>query len=158
MNAPGRPSNVRRYAIVAAFMVAILASAVVITTWGFLALFSGADPITKDVPLFVGPLMVGFGMIALLGILLSIGRELLLGRPKFPWLLAVFAGIGPFLVTGIAGFLSGLPPTDTFSNSFVLAIVPIGWLAALLYWAVTVRQIFTDRPRPRWRWENEDDE
>ncbi|WGD36763.1 hypothetical protein [Lysinibacter sp. HNR] len=154
---PSRP-NQSLYCTVAALMLTVLAGALTIATWGFIALFTASDPIeTADISLVVGPLSIVLALVVMFLSMFRIGKSLQHGHSRLPWSLILLAGIGAYLVAAIVFFAVGLPPHESFYSAFLLALLPIGWLCALCYWAMVARRIYTDRGRPRWPWENPED-
>lgn len=140
-------------------MVAILATALTIAAWGFVSLFTTSTPIeTEEIPFFIGPTMVISAISIAFSCMMRIGFELRDGSAAFPWLLTLASGIGGYLAASLIGLFAGLPPADSIQSIFLLMLIPINWLCVSAYWAITVRHIYTDRNRPRWRWEDPDDE
>ncbi|WP_244301297.1 hypothetical protein [Leucobacter insecticola] len=42
---------------------------------------------------------------------------------------------------------------ETWLSPFAAVLAPIWAVAALLFWAILARRVYTDRPTPKWPWE-----
>ncbi|GAA3581427.1 hypothetical protein GCM10022198_00730 [Klugiella xanthotipulae] len=157
--AESRDTELRRYATVLVGMVTILLGAVIIPAWGFTALLSDSDPISSDdISAAAGPLMIVSALAVMALCLTVVGSGIRAGTHTFPWLLALFTGVGAYLLAAMIGIIFTLPPEETFASLYLLWFIPLGFLGAVTYWAILARHAFTDRTRPRWPWENPEDE
>ncbi|MEV8337109.1 hypothetical protein [Leucobacter sp. NPDC077196] len=136
----------------------ITAVALLVAVWGGLALLLDRDPVaTEGVASWIAPLVV-FGGLALLAMMLwRQAITLLQGRREPAWssLVAVAAGI--YLWWGALGMLAGMPVEETWLSPFAAALSVIWVAAALVFWAVLARRVYTDRPTPRWPWERDEE-
>lgn len=154
----------RRSAWTLAAFAAALDLALVVCTYGFVSLFTGAEPVADgEAGPLVGPVSVAASVTALLlhlaRALRTPGRVLgsVLLAALWTWLAAVVAAIVAFaIVTG------GVTPSVFFGLGF--GIGPFGLLipasAALVAWLAHLvagaQQGGADRPR--WPWERDDEE
>ncbi|MGO1538382.1 MAG: hypothetical protein ACTHZ9_10080 [Leucobacter sp.] len=142
--------------LVAATVIATVAATVAV--WGLLALWMGRDPISEqDFPRWLGPASIVFALGLLSFILWRQALTLLYGRRQPHWGWVSFAAIQGYLVWSLLGMLAGLPDSDTWVSPFAWALVPVWGVAALLFWAVLARRVYTRRGTPQWPWEKDDD-
>lgn len=136
----------------------IVAAALLVATWGLLALALQRDPISSaGVPRWIAPLLLLAVLAALGAVLWQQALVLLRGRRAPAWgLLIVIAG-GSYLLWCLGGVLAGLSIDETWTSPFAAALAPICAVASLLFWAVLARRVYTDRPAPRWPWEGRDE-
>ncbi|MGW9020236.1 hypothetical protein ACWGOE_01990 [Leucobacter chromiiresistens] len=137
----------------------VVATALLVAVWGGLALLLGRDPVESgDVVSWAAPLIL-FGGLALLAVLLwRQAITLLRGRREPAWSSLVGAAAGIYLWWGVLGMLAGMTVGETWLSPFAAALPVIWAAAALLFWAVLARRVYTDRPAPRWPWERDEDE
>ncbi|WP_336658894.1 hypothetical protein [Leucobacter sp. USHLN153] len=132
----------------------IVATALTVAVWGGIALFADRQPVsTESVPVWVAPLLVFIALMALGWGLWITALVLLRGRRSPSWGIIVVLAVGVYLWWNLAGMLGGMSVAETWLSPFA-AVLPVIWLiAALLFWAVLARRVYTDRPAPRWPWE-----
>lgn len=132
----------------------IVAAALLIATWGLLALALERDPVTSDgVPRWAAPLLLLI-VLALLGCTMwQQALVLLRGRKAPAWGLVVAIAGGSYLVWCLGGLLAGLSIDETWVSPFAASLAPVCGVASLLFWAVLARRVYTDRPVPKWPWE-----
>lgn len=143
--------------ILAAVTVAI---ALLVATWGVLSLSSGLEPVSSDaVPRWAAPILVVAAVLALGAVLWQQALILLRGQRAPAWGLIIAAALGAYLVWCLGGILAGMSIDETWVSPFAAALIPIWGIAALLFWAVLARRVYTDRATPKWPWERtEEDE
>lgn len=137
--------------IMAAVIVAV---ALLVAVWGGLALMLGQDPVTSlAVPRWAAPviLIVCLGILAW-GLWVQ-ALALLRGRRAPSWGHIITVAVGVYLLWCLAGILAGMNLSETWLSPFAGVLIPIWAIAALLFWAVLARRVYTDRPPPRWPWE-----
>ncbi|KIP51969.1 hypothetical protein SD72_12105 [Leucobacter komagatae] len=136
----------------------VVAAAIVVASWGLLAMALGREPIeTAAVPLWFGVLSIGLGL-AMLGVLLwRQAISLLRGRKSPVAGIVLGAAFGVYLIWGLCGVLAGLTIDDTWFSPFALILMPVWGIAVVLFWAVLARRIYTDRPTPKWPWERREE-
>ncbi|WP_449281762.1 hypothetical protein [Leucobacter sp.] len=132
----------------------IVAAALLIASWGLLALTLQRDPISSDgVPRWVAPVLV-LVVLALLGATMwQQALVLLRGRKSPAWGLLIAIAGGAYLLWCLGGTLAGLSIDETWVSPFAALLAPVCGLASLLFWAVLARRVYTDRPVPKWPWE-----
>lgn len=136
----------------------ILAAALVIASWGFISLFTGRDPITTPgISRAATPLIVILALGLLGWRLWEQALALLRGRRTPPIGQALVVAVGAYLVWCLLGGILGLSAGETWLSPYAGMLIPIWTLAALLFWAVLVRRVYTDRPPPRWPWERREE-
>lgn len=144
----------RGYVIGLALMAAVCAIALLVATWGFVALLVDRHPITSEAaPVILAPLLVLLAAGGLVWIMWRTAVALLRGRRTPPWGAAAGLALGVYVFWSAAGSLLGLPTGDTWGSPFPLALVVIWPLALILFWLVLVWRVYTDRPPPQWPWE-----
>lgn len=136
----------------------IVAAALLIAAWGILTLALGRDPVfTPDIPRAVAPALVFLGLALLAFSLWQQSLILLRGRRGPSWAHLIGVAGGVYLLWCGGGFLVGMGVEETLLSPFSAAL-PVIWLVVgLLYWAVLMRRVYTDRPPPRWPWERAED-
>lgn len=132
----------------------IVAAALLIATWGLLALTLQRDPVSSDgVPRWAAPLLLLIVLALLGGTMWQQALVLLRGRKTPAWGLVVAIAGGSYLLWCLGGVLAGLSIDETWVSPFAAALVPVCGVASLLFWAVLARRVYTDRPVPKWPWE-----
>ena len=132
----------------------IVAVALIVASWGMISLLTGRAPIEGVAPRWAAPVVIGVNLGILAWALWQQALMLLKGRKTPPWAVTVSLAGGVYLVWCIVGSVLGFPLHDTWSSPFSLALIPIWALASVLFWAVLARRVYTDRPPPRWPWED----
>lgn len=143
--------------ILAAVIVAI---ALLVAVWGVLALLGDREPVSSDaVPRWAGPILVAVAVAGLAAGLWQQALILLRGQRTPAWGLIVTSAVGGYLVWCLGGILAGMSIDETWVSPFAASLVPIWAIVAVLFWAVLLRRVYTDRPTPKWPWERaEEDE
>jgi hypothetical protein len=136
-----------------AAMATLFGLAVLVAAWGLLALATDTKPVESQVPFFVAPLILVIALAELYGMLWLIALRALRGNSAPPWGLAFLASAGAVVVWAVIGFLAGFSVAEAFLGFYVLALAASWFLAAMLFWLLLARQVFTDRPTPLWPWE-----
>lgn len=136
----------------------ITAVALLVAVWGGIALLLDRDPVTTEgVASWIAPLVL-FGGLALLAVMLwRQAITLLRGRREPAWSSLVAVGAGIYLWWGVLGMLAGMSVEETWLSPFAAALPVIWAAAALVFWAVLARRVYTDRPAPRWPWERNEE-
>lgn len=136
------------------FATVIVAVALVIATWGLLALATDSQPVTTPgISFVVVPLVVGAALALLVWGLWSQCLTLLRGLRTPPWAHTIGLAAAAFLVWSVGGTLAGLEVTDTWLSPYALGLGLIWGVVSLLCWAVLARRVYTDKPPPQWPWE-----
>lgn len=152
----GAPRRVTRgYAAALTFASVMVATALIVALWGLIAVILGRDPVEAAVGFWVAPLLV----VLILG-MLAVGLwqqaiVLLKGRRAPAWGIIVSVMGGAYLVWCLLGVALGMGFSDTWLSPFAAVLVVACGVAALLFWAVLARRVYTDRPPPRWPWERD---
>lgn len=149
----------RGYAGALTAAAVIVALSLVVSGWGLLSMALDRDPVTTEgVPRWAAPAIV----LVLLAVLAwGLWRQaivLLRGRRGPAWGIIVSLAVGAYLLWCLLGVLAGLSVDETWVSPFAALLVPIWAVASLLFWAVLMRRVYTDRPPPRWPWERHDEE
>ena len=136
----------------------VVAVALLVALWGGIALLLDRDPVESGgVASWIAPLVL-FGALVLLTIVLwRHAIALLRGRRQPAWSSIIGVAAGVYLWWGILGVAAGMTVEETWLSPFA-ATLPVIWAAAaLLFWAVLARRVYTDRPAPRWPWERDEE-
>ncbi|MBP1327231.1 cation transport ATPase [Leucobacter exalbidus] len=154
MTVQRRRGVTRGYVTALVAATSVVAVALVVASWGMIALATGRDPVATDhVASWAAPVLV---MIAVALFATSLWRQaiaLLRGRQRPSWGLMVSAIAGSYLVWSLGGMLAGMTLAETWLSPYALALAASWLLANLAGWGVLVRRVYTDRPAPRWPWE-----
>ncbi len=154
MNSGSRRDVTRGYVGGLILAAVIVAAALLIATWGLLALTLQRDPVSSDgVPRWVAPILVLVVLALLGGAMWQQALVLLRGRKTPAWGLLVAIAGGAYLLWCLGGALAGLSLDETWVSPFAATLAPVCALAFLLFWAVLARRVYTDRPVPKWPWE-----
>lgn len=136
----------------------IVAAALLIAVWGMLTLALNRDPVmSPGVSRLVGPALVFLALALFAGSLWLQSLVLLRGQRAPAWGHLIGLAGASFLLWCGGGFLAGMRVEETVLSPFGAAIPAIWLLVGLLYWAVLMRRVYTDRPPPRWPWERDED-
>lgn len=135
----------------------IVAAALTVATWGMLALLLGRDPVSSDVPGGLAPMLILFGLVLLGVTLWQQALVLLRGRRTLNWGVLLSLGGGVYLLWSLGGTLGGMSIEETWLSPFAAVLAPVWAIAAVLFWLVLARRVYTDRPAPKWPWEREDE-
>lgn len=134
-------------------------SALVLVSWGGLGLLLDRGPVTTDgVPLWFGVVTIVVALALLAFLLWRNAIGLLKGRKAPDWGSVIVAAGLAYLVWCLCGILAGLSIDETWVSPFAGVLAPIWAIAALLFWAVLARRVYTDRPTPKWPWERREEE
>ena len=137
--------------MLAAVAVAI---ALLVAAWGILALVTDREPVATDaVPRWAGPVLIAVIVGMLAASLWQQALILLRGQRAPAWGFVIAGALGAYLIWCLGGVLAGMSIDETWVSPFAALIVPIWAVAALLFWAVLARRVYTDRPTPKWPWE-----
>jgi len=140
------------------FAVVVVAFALMLMAWAGIALATGGGPVATP---GVGYGVSAFIVVLCLGLLvLSLWKHALLllrGRKTLSLGNMLIVSFGAYLLWGIVGSILGLSVGDAWLSLYALALA-LAWACAMvLFWALLLRRVYTDRPAPRWPWERSGD-
>lgn len=139
-------------ALVAA--VLILAVALTVAVWGFLALMLDHGPVgTSGVSFGAVVLIVAVALVALGWGLWRQALSLLRGHRAPLWGVVVALAGGAYLIWSLGGMAFGLRLAETWVSPFAATLAAVWGVSVVLFWAVLARRLYTDRPVPQWPWE-----
>lgn len=139
-----------------AAMASLFGLAVMVAAWGLIALATNTKPVESQVPFFVAPLIVIVAVGELYWMLWMIALRTLRGNCAPPWALAALGSAGSVLIWAIGGSLAGFTLSEALLSLFVLVLALAWFVAAMLFWLLLARQVFTERPTPLWPWERKE--
>ncbi|MFD5599411.1 hypothetical protein ACFWHR_05085 [Leucobacter sp. NPDC058333] len=132
----------------------ITAAALLVAAWGGLALALNRDPVESGgVGAWVAPVILATGLGILGFTLWRQALTLLRGRRGPAWSSIVTVAVGSYLWWSLLGMLGGMSLGETWLSPFAATLPAIWAIAALLFWAVLARRVYTDRAAPQWPWE-----
>ncbi|MFV0435148.1 MAG: hypothetical protein ACK5LO_14390 [Leucobacter sp.] len=132
----------------------IVAAALTVAVWGVLGLLLDRSPVTSEsAPLWAAPVIIALALLLLAWGLWLQALTLLRGRRTPPWGYVVSWAGGAYLIWCLGGVLAGMTIEDTWVSPFAVVLAPIWAIAALVFWAVLARRVYTDRDVPKWPWE-----
>ena len=160
----------RAYAAIVAAFAAFLYLAIVVAAFGLISLATNTEVIADpSVGPIVGPVMTGAATLTVFAFLLSLGLRVPADKQRVMPGVALGVGFGAYFVFAAAGGIAGAAgdPSQPF-HYFLFTFAQLGswyaitagiaaFLVTLLYQLVLVGR-FRQRGRPRWPWENPDDE
>lgn len=160
----------RAYATIVAFFAAGLYLALLVAAFGLISLATDTDVVSDPAagPL-VGPVMVGAATIVLLVFLIALGTRVPGDRQRIAPGAALGVGVACYVVFAVAGGIAGVVGDPRDPLHYVLfALAQLGgwpaitaaiaaFVVTVLYQLVLVGR-FSQRGRPRWPWERDDDE
>lgn len=137
----------------------VFSAALVVATWGLLALGLNRDPVaTPGVSKAAGPVLLTIALGALAWVLWKQAIELLRGQRRPSWT-HIITGVGAvYLIWSLGGMLVGMSLEDTWLSPFSATAAAIWAVASLLFWAILTRRLYTDRPVPQWPWERKEED
>lgn len=145
----------RGYAVGLIGAVTLLSFALLVASWGFIALATGTQPVqTESVTFVIAPLSIALSLGLLVSMLWTSTVALLRGRRTPPLSQSVIAGCGAYLIWCLVGLLAGMSIGETWASWYAVVLALFWAIAPLLLWAVLSRRVYTDRRPPRWYWEN----
>lgn len=160
----------RAYAAIVAVFASFLYLALLIAAFGLISLATNTEVIVDPTigPL-VGPTMTGAATVAVLVILTTIGTRVPADRQRISSAVALAVGFAAYIVFVAAGWIAGEAgnPSDPLHyalfalgqlGSWYAITVGIGGFAITLLYQLVLVGRFRQRGRPRWPWENDDDE
>jgi hypothetical protein len=159
----------RKYAATVAVFATGLFLALIIAAFGMISLLAGVDVIADPhAGQLVGPVAVAGATALLIGCLLAIALRVPEERQRIAPLTALAIAVGAYLayalVGAIAYFFAGADAVaallflgDQLTGPFGIAVAVIAFVITVLFMLVLASRI-ADRGRPRWPWENHDDE
>lgn len=137
----------------------VVASALVVASWGFIALLGDREPVETDgIAKWVAPLGVFVALGALAWGLWQQAIILLRGHRSLSWAHMVVLAGAAYLLWCIVGTLAGLSIDETWLSPFSIVLAPIWAIASLLFWAILLRRVYTDRDVPKWPWEKREED
>lgn len=139
-----------------AAMATMFAVALLVAAWGLLALALNSKPIESAVPFFVGPLIVVVAVAELFWMLWRIALRTLRGVTTPPWTLSALTAVLGVFIWASLGFVAGFSAREAVLSYFVLALAGAWFVAAIAFWLLLARQVFTDRSTPLWPWERKE--
>jgi hypothetical protein len=160
----------RAYASVVALFAAGLDLALIVAGFGLLSLATNTEVVADPaVGTLVGPVMTGAAVVALLLALIGIGTRVPAERQRVAPGTALLVGLVCYLVFVVAGAVAGIAgdPSQSlrallfaagqFGSWYAVLVGVVSFVVTLLYQLVLVGR-FSQRGRPRWPWEGDDDE
>lgn len=158
----------RRYAATVAVFATILYGALLIAVFGVIALFANLEVIPSLFGPLAGPVAAGASVVFVLAMLLELGLRIPDRQQSVRVLRALVIGFGAYvayaLVGGLASLIGSRDPilgllfaADAVSSPFAISAGIIALVIALLYMLVLASHL-RDRGRPRWPWEEDDDD
>lgn len=135
--------------------VVILAIAIVVASWGTLALLLERDPIYTTVPAFTAPLIILACIAVTIWLLWREIVHLLRGN-RASWLLIVVLPGLVYLIWCLIGTAVGFEIEETWLSPFSVALAVAFLIGLLGFWFVILRKLYTDRGRPQWPWEKKE--
>lgn len=158
MNSGPRRGVTRGYVGALILAAVIVATALVVSGWGMMALLMQRDPVSsEDVPRWAGPALVVVALAVLAISLWLQALALLRGLRSPAWGRIFVTAMSAYLLWCVLGVLAGMSIDETWISPFA-AVLPVIWaLCAIAFWAVLARRVYTDRPPPRWPWERAED-
>lgn len=137
---------------------AIVAAALLVAGWGGLGLALDREPVATDgVPRWAAPLILALALAMLAGSLWQQALVLLRGRRAPSWGAIIATAGGAYLMWCLGGILAGMSIEETWLSPFAALLAPIWGIAAVLFWAVLARRVYTNRPAPKWPWERREE-
>jgi hypothetical protein len=161
--------NFRKYAATVAVFATGLYLALLIAVFGVVSLLAGVEVIgDARAGQWPGPVASAAATLLVLGCLLLIALRVPEARQRVAPLTALGVGVAAYLVWALfAGFSFLIGRGDPLgaliffggllTGPFAMTAGIIAFVVALLYMLVLASRV-ADRGRPRWPWENEDDE
>jgi len=143
----------RAFVLALAAMVSIFGLALLVASWGLSALLFGSKPVAGDVAFFVAPTIILLALATLFWVLWRVALAVLRGRTALPWGAALIAAVSAYFLWGIIGTLAGFTLSEAWFSIYVLELEVVWLLTVFIFWAVLSRQVFTERPTPKWPWE-----
>lgn len=157
MTSGHRRSVTRSYVWGLIFAVVILAFALMLLAWAGIALATGGAPVSSPgISFGAAPVAVLLCLALLVWVLWAQSLVLLRGMRMAPWGHLLLVSLGSYLVWSLVGILTGLSIAETWLSPYALALALSWAFASLLCWALLMRRVYTDRPAPRWPWEDRD--
>lgn len=159
----------RAYAIVVACFAAGLYLAVLVAAFGLISLGTDTEVIPdRSAGPLVGPIMAGVAVAVLLVLLIRTGIRVPGEQQRIAPLTALGAGLACYLAYCLTGGVAGALATGDLlhfalfaagqlASLYAIAVGVAAVVVMLLYQLVLVGR-FRQRGRPRWPWEQPDDE
>ena len=159
----------RAYAIVVACFAAGLYLAVLVAAFGLISLGTDTEVIPdRSAGPLVGPIMAGVAVAVLLVLLIRTGTRVPGDQQRIAPLNALGAGLACYLAYCLTGGVAGALATGDLlhfalfaagqlASLYAIAVGVAAVVVMLLYQLVLVGR-FRQRGRPRWPWEQPDDE
>jgi len=159
----------RAYAIVVACFAAGLYLAVLVAAFGLISLGTDTEVIPdRSAGPLVGPIMTGVAVAVLLVLLIRTGIRVPGEQQRIAPLTALGAGLACYLAYCLTGGVAGALATGDLlhfalfaagqlASLYAIAVGVAAVVVMLLYQLVLVGR-FRQRGRPRWPWEQPDDE
>lgn len=133
---------------------AVLAIALLVASWGIIALASDTLPITtENMAIGVAILIVFLALAALIWGLWRQALELLRGKKSPSWSHIVVIGVAGYAIWSVVGVIVGLSLQETFLSWYAISLGIIWGLCSVMFWALLARRVYTDRRVPQWPWE-----
>lgn len=152
---PQRVTRTYARGLVAA--VAVLAVAILVASWGLVALWLEVSPVSSTVPNMAAPLIIFAALIVLIAALWHQVLEILRGHRPGWALLVIVPGLA-YLIWCVGGVLVGMSVQETWLSPFAFILAVVWALALLIFWGVFLRKVYTDRGTPQWPWEKHSDD
>lgn len=146
----------RGFVLGLAAMASFFALALLVAAWGLLALALNSMPVESALPFFVAPMILLAALGELYWMLWRIALRTLRGNAAPPWGLALLAALLAVAIWAGLGFLAGLTVSEALFSVFVLSLFLAWLIAAIVFWLLLARQVFTERQTPLWPWERKE--
>ena len=136
----------------------IVAIALLVATWGAIALLGDREPVSSTaVPRWAAPVLAVVAVAARAAARWQRAVGLLRGQRSPAWGMILTASLGAYLLWCLGGILAGMSIDETWVSPFAVAFLPIWAVTSVLYWAVLARRVYTDRSTPKWPWERDEE-
>jgi hypothetical protein len=158
----------RKYAATVAVFASALYAAVIIAMFGMISLLA-AVPVIGDPHAgeLVGPVAVAAAVLLLFGCLLAIALRIPADQQRIAPLTALGIGVGAYLAYCVLGAIAYFVTGDALgaliflgglmTGPFAIALGIAAFVIAVLFMLVLASRV-AERGRPKWPWENDDDE
>lgn len=136
--------------------IVIFVMALVVMGWGLLGLFLESEPVSSDIPMYAAPITVAVALGVLAWILKSQAISILKGnRPSYIWVILIAALA--YLIWNVLGMAFGMTVAETWFSPFALLMAIFWPIGLLIFWAIFMRRVMTERATPKWPWEDREE-
>jgi hypothetical protein len=164
-----RMRDFRRYSAAIAVFATVLYAALVIAIFGMISLYTDRDVISDStVGPVVGPVMTASSVLLVLFWLLWIALRVPENEQRIALGTALLLGVvGYLLFCAVGGFFVGLASGDPIAfigffglqltSPFAISVGILAFIVCILFMLVLASRV-GNKGRPRWPWENRDDD